>query len=90
MYQSGMVYQTKIPMIRGFRWGKNGGWTGQTDMHMQVFHAGAGIYSTSEDLLKFLNALHQLDLLTEKSKKLMFATESPYTWNVEKLTLKRG
>lgn len=86
MSQTGMVYGTQKTLVTGFRWGKDGDWKAQTNLHMQVFHGGAGIYATTGNLLKYLHALHRGDLLTSDSKKRMFDSESTYAWNIKNLS----
>lgn len=87
MQHTGLVYQTQTRLVTGLRWGKKGGWQPQNDLHMQVFNAAGGIYSTAEDLLRYLSALHQEDMLTPQSKRLMFSADSPYGWRIDTLAL---
>lgn len=84
---TGLVYKTQTTLVTGLRWGKEGGWQPQKDLHMQVFNVGGGLYSTADDLLRYINALHQGNILGPKSQQLMFSLESPYGWRIETLSL---
>lgn len=87
MQHTGMVYGASEALVTGLRWRKSGGWQAQPDLHMQIFNAGGGVYSTAEDLSRYLHALHQGDLLSAHSKELMFSPDLPYGWRIEKMTL---
>ncbi len=90
MPNSGMVSTSEKTLVEGFRWGDKGGWQEQDRLNMQVFNAGAGIYSTTYDLLNYLNNLHQGVMLSSSSSAQMFATKSPYGWRIHNMQLADG
>ena len=69
---------------------KNGGWKVEKPLHMQVFNAGAGVYATARDVLRYLDTLHRGNLLSARSKTQMFSPDSPYAWQIETLSLGSG
>ncbi|MFC3033473.1 serine hydrolase domain-containing protein [Pseudoalteromonas fenneropenaei] len=87
MPNSGLVSHSSATIATGFRWGKNGGWQAVNNLPMQILHGGAGIYSTSDDLINYLDALHNGNLLSAQSQKALFSSDSPYGWKLENITL---
>lgn len=74
-------------LVDSLTWGKKGGWQQSKALNQQIFHGGAGIYSTSHDLARFLSAVHKTDWLSPQSKALMFSSDTPYAWYSENLSL---
>ena len=87
MKQSGLVINAKQPLVAGFQWGPKGNWQQQKSLPIELFKGGAGVYTSTTDLLKYLHALHHGDLLSTKSKQLMFAADTPYGWRNETVYL---
>lgn len=87
MANTGLVYNTDSQLVKGLRWAKGGEWKPQPDIHMQIFNGGSGIYSVSEDLLAFINALHNDNWLSLESKNRMFSADALYAWRVENISL---
>ena len=90
MTRSGLIYQSTPSLVSEFRWGAKGGWQAEPSLHMQVFNVGGGIYSTSGDIVRYLDVLHRGSLLSETSKTKLFAADSPYGWRIEQFALTSG
>lgn len=83
MMQSGVVASNNKKLVGGFRWAKQGGWQPQQNMHMQVFHGGAGLYASASDLQSFVHAIHSEKLLSQASHAMLFSSQQPLGWRVE-------
>lgn len=90
MEDSGLVYGANTTLVTGLRWGVNGHWSPQKPLNMQVFNAGAGIFSTALDISKFTAAIHQGNFINNVSSQKMFSTGTPYGWRLETLELNNG
>lgn len=87
MQHTGMVMNATMPMVHGLRWGNVGGWQQQQSLNPQVFNAGAGLYSTTWDVVRFLEVTHSTQWLSAQSRSRMFDAETPYGWRNETLSL---
>jgi CubicO group peptidase (beta-lactamase class C family) len=87
MTQSGVAigFQSYPNNVKGYQWKAGGGYQEQTAKNMSLFGAGAGIFTSAEDLYRFDLALYGDELLKNKSKKRLFDPQHPYSWRVGRI-----
>jgi CubicO group peptidase (beta-lactamase class C family)/predicted dienelactone hydrolase len=90
MTHSGLWSDGKDNIVNEYLWGPRGGWKVNTSLNTQVFNGGAGIVSTSDDLHRFVDTLHQGNFLSTQSRAEMFDDETPYGWNIDDKRLATG
>jgi D-alanyl-D-alanine carboxypeptidase len=67
-------------MAKTYSVSPKGNFTQDPDIHMENFFAAGCMYSTAADLLQIEQALYRQDLLSEKSKELMFTSYPQYNF----------
>ncbi len=89
MMNSGVAVGTQLPLdtVKGYQWKKSGGYRVQVSKNMNLFGAGAAVFSNVEDLHRFDMALYSDKLLSTTSKKRLFDPDNTYSWRVGKLPL---
>lgn len=89
MTQSGVAlgFQFYSNNVKGYQWKNGGGYREQAAKNMSLFGAGAGIFTSAEDLHRFDLALYGDELLKDKSKSRMFDPQHPYSWRVGRIPI---
>lgn len=89
MHSSGVedaAMESKIPTV-GYRIGESVGFEVQSALNMQVFFAGANIYSTAVDLFNFEQALFSGKLLKQSTLDFWLNTKQSFAWQKDQLDL---
>ena len=87
MEDTTFVFDSPSIPVKGYQWANGGGYREQSGNSMRLLGAGGAIQSSVSDLFRFQEALHGMNLISENSKKLIFAPNSPYSWNVNRINL---
>ncbi|MFD2517699.1 serine hydrolase [Salinimicrobium flavum] len=95
MNDTGYDHHETILKNRASGYEKNGGgYVNAPYLDMSLPYAGGSLYSTVEDLFKWDRALYNNEVLSEKSKKLMFTphiasgnSHYGYGWSLDKLPI---
>ena len=89
MTQSGVAlgFQYYPNNVKGYQWKNGGGYREQAAKNMSLFGAGAGIFTSAEDLHRFDLALYGDELLKDKSKNRLFDPQYPYSWRVGRVPI---
>ena len=69
-------------IVKGYQWRKDGGYREQVAKNMDLFGAGAAIYSNIHDLYQFDLALYGNKLVNKNNKQRLFDPENAYSWRV--------
>jgi CubicO group peptidase (beta-lactamase class C family)/imidazolonepropionase-like amidohydrolase len=87
MYNSGADESGKYSIIptQGYQIGETQDYQVQTALNMQVFFAGANIYSTVVDLFKFEQTLFSGQLLKQKTLDFWLDKEQAFAWQSNQL-----
>lgn len=91
MNKSGVAsgFELSSGIVKGYRWGKKGGYLEQVAKNMNLFGAGSAIYASAKDLHRFDLALYGEQLLNEQSKTRLFNPENSYSWRVGKVPVSK-
>jgi len=89
MKNTGVIDNKKVisNFAEGYTLNENGGYNKQSYFNMNLFKAGGNIFSTTEDLLKWEQALNSNQFLNEKSLSIFFNAKNNYCWNAETIEL---
>jgi CubicO group peptidase (beta-lactamase class C family) len=89
MVQSGIAvgFQSYQDNVKGYQWKSGGGYREQIAKNMSLFGAGAGIFTSAQDLYRFDSALYGNVLLKDKSKKRLFDPHHPYSWRIGRMPI---
>ena len=84
MDRSGVVSGVGLDseIVKGYQWQSGGGYREQVAKNMNLFGAGAAIYSNIHDLYQFDLALYGNKLLSPNNKQRLFDPENAYSWRV--------
>ena len=74
----------------GYVWAAGGGFRNQGYNNMMVFGAGAALYSTTEDMLRWFRGLAGGKILSPESMALMFEKDNAIGWRVQEWQLPTG
>ena len=83
MDQTGFLNKGKYPenFAYSFSFDEDGIRKADPLLFIENYYAAGAMYSTAEDILKLDQALYDTDLLTEKSKELMFTSYPEYNYS---------
>lgn len=87
MHNSGAELSGIRPNIQtqGYRIGDNQGYQIQSALNIQVFFAGANVYSTAADLFKFEQALFSGQLLQKQTLDFWLDKKQAFAWQLNQL-----
>lgn len=74
-------------LAQGYQISSNGGYERSPRINMNLFWAGASLYSTARDLFKFEQMLYGSQLLDDKHRQILLAKENRFSWYFEPWTL---